>query len=114
MDCASLARAFVAKAVRDLSKTYGPVDRIEEDSKLRRLCGWSRISHVPCEATYLRAFKEFAETDLPGQLHRALVEEAFCDMTIGRVPRDSTATEARKKSAPKPKKRKRDRPPKGE
>ena len=118
-DRMALARAFVAKAVWDLPTTRGLIDRIEADPKLRRLCGWSRCSQVPSESTFSRAFGEFAETDLPGRMHRVLVEDAYRDTIIGHISRDSTAIEARERPAPKPKaeakpKRRRGRPPKGE
>ena len=118
-DRSAPASSFAAKAVRDLPTTRSLIDRIEADPKLRRLCGWSRISQVPSESTFSRAFREFAETDLPGRMHRALVEDACRDAIVGRVSRDSTAIEVREKPAPKPKaegrpKRRRGRPKKGE
>ena len=86
-DRSAPARSFVAKAVWDLPTTRSLIDRIEADPKLRRLCGWPRISQVPSESTFSRAFKEFAETDLPGRMHRALVEDACRDTIVGRVSR---------------------------
>ena len=108
-DRVALARAFLSKAVFDLPTTRDLIERLEADSKLRRLCGWRSVRAVPSEATFSRAFAEFAE-GLPGQLHEALVR---------RTSGDATAIEAREKPARKPPeavkpKRKRGRPRKGE
>ncbi len=84
---------------------------------LRRLCGWSRVSEIPREATFSRAFAEFSQSRLPERMHAALVAETLGDALIGHVSRDPTAIEARETPAPKPKartpNRKRGRPRKG-
>ena len=89
------------------------------DAPLRRLCGWSRVSAIPSEATFSRAFAEFSEARLAERMHEALVKDALGEELIGHVSRDSTAIEGREKPAPKPAtvetpKRKRGRPRKGE
>ncbi len=66
---ATLARAFLAKMVFDISTTTALVERLRSDPTLRRLCGWEWLRDVPSEATFSRAFKEFAEADLPARLH---------------------------------------------
>ena len=48
---AALGRAFIAKAVVNLSATRMLINRLCVDPVLRRLCGWSRLSEVPHEAT---------------------------------------------------------------
>ena len=118
-DRVALARAFLAKAVFDLPTTRDLIERLEVDSKLRRLCGWSSVRAVPSEATFSRAFAEFALRSLPGRLHEALIKRTLGDHLVGHISRDATAIEAREKPAPKlpetPKpKRKRGRPRKGE
>ncbi len=117
-DRRALARGFIAKAVWDLPTTRHLIDRLKVDPPLRRLCGWSRCTEIPSEATFSRAFAEFSQCRLPERMHEALVEETLGDELIGHVSRDSTAIEAREKPAPKPKaktpKRKRGRPRKGE
>ena len=118
-DRVSLAHAFLAKAVFDLSSTRDLIERLEVDEKMRRLCGWSSARAVPSEATFSRAFAEFAESSLPSRLHEALVERTLAEHLVGHISRDSTAIEAREKPAPKPAKaakpkRKRGRPRKGE
>ena len=116
---ATLARAFLAKMVFDISTTTALVERVRSDATLRRLCGWEWLRDVPSEATFSRAFREFAETDLPARLHEALIEEGYAEQLVGHISRDATAIEAREKPAPKQKKperpkRKRGRPRKGE
>ena len=118
-DRQAIARAFVAKAVWDLPTTRALIDRLRHDPTLRRLCGWSRVSEIPDESTFSRAFAGFAEAGLPERMHAALVRDAFAGSVVGHVSRDSTAIEARERAAPKPKaegrpKRKRGRPRKGE
>ena len=87
-DRVALARAFLAKAIWDLPTTRDLIDRIDADPVLRRLCGWPRRSAIPSEATFSRAFAEFAATDLPGRMHEALVTSALETTIVGHVSRD--------------------------
>ena len=118
-DRAALARAFLAKAVLDIGTTRALVERLRNEGTLRRLCGWEKAEWVPSEATFSRAFGEFAEGDLPGRLHKALLEKTLADHLAGHVSRDSTAIAGREKpavkaaAAAKPKRRV-GRPRKGE
>ena len=85
-----MARAFIAKAV-------------------------FQISALPSEATFSRAFAEFARR----AAYEALITDTMQDQLVGHVSRDATAIEGREKATPKPQqpakpKRKRGRPRKGE
>ena len=118
-DRAALARAFLAKAVLEIATTRGLVERLRNEATLRRLCGWEKAGSVPSEATFSRAFGEFAEGDLPGRLHEALLERTLESHLAGHVSKDSTAIAGREKPAPKAApaakpKRRVGRPPKGE
>ena len=116
-DRVALARAFLAKAVFGLPTTRALIERLEVDSKLRRLCGWYSVRVVQSETTFSQTFAEFALRSLPGRLHEALIERTPGDQLVGQIARDATAIEAREKLAPKPletPKRKRGRPRKGE
>jgi hypothetical protein len=123
-DRAALARAFIAKAVLGLPMTAMLIERLAVDKQLRRLCGWEHPGQVPSEATFSRAFAEFARSALPCRLHEALIKASYEDRLVGHLSRDSTAIEAREKpvkpvkpvksAAPAPPKRKRGRPKKGE
>ena len=96
-DRVALAMAFIAKAVWDLPTTRHPPpdDRILSDPALRRMCGWSRCSEVPSEATFSRAFALYAKGDLPGRMHEALIRRTLGreDVIVGHLSRDSTAIE---------------------
>ena len=120
-DRAALARAFIAKAVFQIDTTRALRERLANDRALRRLCGWESIRALPSEATFSRAFAEFAEGALPSRLHEALITDTMQEQLVGHVSRDATAIEGREKATPKPQqpakpkpKRKRGRPRKGE
>jgi hypothetical protein len=55
-----LASAFVAKAVLCISTTAGLIERLAMDRALKRICGFSRWRRLSSEATFSRAFAEFA------------------------------------------------------
>ena len=94
------------------------IERLTVDKQLRRLCGWEHPGELPSEATFSRAFAEFARSELPSRVHEALIKRSYEDRLVGHLSRDSTAIEAREKpvksAAPAPSKRKRGRPKKGE
>ena len=115
----ALAHAFIAKAVFGIDTTRALLERLANDRALRRLCGWESIRALPSEATFSRAFAEFAEGALPSRLHEALIKNTMGEQLVGHVSRDATAVEGREKPTPKPQqpakpKRKRGRPRKGE
>lgn len=121
---APIARAFVAKAVYNMTTTRALLDRLECDKKLRRICGWEKKSDIPSESTFSRAFAEFSETQLPVKVHEVLIVNNLSEDIVMHISRDSTEIEVREKPAKKPKveaecdgkepKRKRGRPRKGE
>jgi hypothetical protein len=121
-DRGALASAFVAKAVLGLSTTVALIERLSMDRALKRICGFSMWKAVPDEATFSRAFAEFAEARLAERVHEAQVKEHLGETLIGHISRDGTAIEAREKPAAPAKaepeageqKRKRGRPKKGE
>jgi hypothetical protein len=94
-----LANGFVAKAVLGLSTTAGLIERLTIDRALRRICGFSLCKKLPSEATFSRAFEEFAEGRLAQRVHEALVKEHLGDELIGHISRDGTAIEARERPA---------------
>jgi hypothetical protein len=96
-----VARSFVAKAVLSLPTTTALVERLAIDKSLRRICGWETRREVPSEATFSRAFREFAATELPERMHEALVKRTLGERLVGYVARDATEIEAREKPAEK-------------
>lgn len=118
-DRRAIARAFVAKAVLNLSTTRQLLDRLAVDQVLRRICGWERRNAVPSESVFSRAFAEFAEQRVPERIHEALIDRNLSKALIGHISRDSTEIEAREKpekkvSTEEPQRRKRGRPCKGQ
>lgn len=101
-DRGMLANAFVAKAVLGLSTTAGLIERLEVDRALRRICGFSMWRKLPSEATFSRAFAEFAGAGMAERAHEALVREALGERLVGHISRDGTAIEAREKPAKQP------------
>jgi hypothetical protein len=110
-DRRALARAFVAKAILGVPTTNALIERLAVDKSLRRILGWERRSQVPSEATFSRAFSEFAQGDLPGKMHAALIKSALGGRIVGVIARDATEIEAREKPAKKDANDKKEDPP---
>ena len=118
-DRRSLARTFVAKALYRHPTTSDLIRALNSAENLRRICGFKTTGDIPSEATFSRAFAEFAASSLGSRVHDALVEQYLATELVGHISRDSTAIVGREKPAKKevkePKKpRKRGRPAKGE
>jgi hypothetical protein len=96
-DRLAIASAFVAKAVYGFGLTRQLLDALASDSQLRRICGWKEAWQVPSEATFSRAFDEFARMELPQFVHETLIRESQKDRLIGHIARDSTTIEARER-----------------
>jgi hypothetical protein len=96
-DRAALATAFLAKAILNLPTTRDLMNRLAADTALRRICGWRQAGSLPHESKFSRAFAEFAATELPQQLHQAVIEVTQRDRLIGHIARDSTAIPARER-----------------
>ena len=114
-----LSRAYVAKAVYNITETKKLIDKILTDRILREICGWSSLGEVPSESTFSRVFSEFSNNKLPQVVHESLIKRSYSDHIVGHVSRDSTAIEAREKPVWDKEKRdspryKRGRPKKGE
>ena len=110
-DRRALARAFVAKAMLGIPTTSALIERLAVDKSLRRILGWERRSQVSSEATFSRAFAEFAQGDLPDKMHAALIERSLGGRIVGVIARDATEIEAREKPAAKEANDKKDDPP---
>ena len=101
-DRASIAHAFIAKAIFNISQTKTLLVWINTDPVLRCICGWETKSSVPSEATFSRAFAEFATTDIASKIHEAFVKKYHADRIALHVSRDSTSIVAREKVSKKP------------
>jgi hypothetical protein len=96
-DRAALVTAFMAKAIMNLPTTRDLISRLHVDEALRRFCGWSSVSALPHESKFSRAFAEFAGTELPQQLHEAVIAATQEQRLIGHIARDSTAIPVRER-----------------
>lgn len=121
----SIARAFIAKSLHNISTTKELIEWLLVDRQLRLVCGFEHKEDVPSASVFSRVFQDFAETGLAEKLHDDLVQAYATDPKVPEkkkiaqeVSRDSTAILARekplKKEAKKKEKKKRGRPKKGE
>ena len=119
-DRASMASAYIAKAVLGLTTTSGLIERLTIDRALKRICGFAMWKKLPDEATFSRAFAEFATAGLAERAHEALVKDALGKVLVGHISRDGTAIESREKpvrreqSVTTQQQKKRGRPKQGE
>lgn len=114
-----LIHAFTAKAVYQFPTTSALIHALRAQPTLRRLCGFTHAGEVPSEATFSRAFEQFAHSKLAQRVHEHIVLAHLKSKLVGHISRDATAIEAPEKPASKPiaqprKPRKRGRPAKGE
>lgn len=95
----AIARSFVAKTVFNFPSTRALWERLQSDNNFRRICGWETKWEIPSEATFSRAFAEFAATELPQKVHAAIIEKSYpgTDTIVIHNSRDSTAIKAREK-----------------
>ena len=115
----AIARAFVAKMVYNYPTTRSLITALQETPNVRQICGFAKKSDIPSEATFSRAFQEFAGSRLGDRVHDLLVETNLQSELLGHISRDSTAIAGREKPISKPPKekavpRKRGRPGRGE
>lgn len=96
-DRAALVTAFIAKAVLNLPTTRDLMERLRVDETLRTFCGWASVNALPHESKFSRAFAEFARTELPQQLHEAVIAATQQQRLIGHIARDSTAIPVRER-----------------
>jgi hypothetical protein len=82
-----LARALVAKAVYNHPHTRATMEALRGSPVFRRLCGFVRRSDIPSEATFSRAFKEFAKIGLGEKVHQALVAQWVTPELVAHISR---------------------------
>lgn len=115
----NIANAFIAKAIYNLPTTRAVIDRLNCDPILRRICGWETKHEIPSEATFSRAFAEFAFTELASRTQEAFIKKHHSERIVGHLARDATAIFAREKAIVQPKEapivevKKKGRPKKG-
>lgn len=97
LDREKFFRAFLLKAEFNLPTTKVLIESLRTNTSWRLLCGWEYSSRIPSEATFSRAFSEFAKIELPSAIHEEIVVENCHDELIGHASKDSTAIEVREK-----------------
>jgi hypothetical protein len=102
-DRLATACAFVAKTVLNLGTTRALIDWLSVDRMLQRMCGFEAYKPLPSKATFSRAFKAFAESNLAEHAHAALIKDHLGEHIIGHLSRDAMAIHAREKTVAKPK-----------
>ena len=115
----ALARAFVGKAVFNHPHTRASWQALRAEPVFRQICGFVKRTDIPSEATFSRAFAEFAKAGLGEKVHAALVAQYVKPGLVGHISRDATAIQGREKPRPKtrrikPAPRKKGRPRRGE
>ncbi len=119
-DWLPIARAFVAKAILNLSSTRALIERLQADATLRRILGFRTGRPLPHESAFSRVFGVLARTEIPERTHAALVDRFVKDSGIAHAALDASAIPAREKARNTRKsvavkiKRKRGRPKRGE
>lgn len=119
IDRVAMMRVFIAKSVLNIPDNKWIRERLMIDYGLRRICGFTSVSSVPCEGTFSNVLKELSESGLITDMHEDLIHGYVGDVLLEHVSRDATAISAREKAVVKPeaepkKPKKRGRPKKGE
>jgi len=96
-----MLRAYFLKSVYDLPTSKVLIENLKGNSSWRQLCGWEYPSQVPSEATFSRAFGEFAKLNLLDKMHGAVIEENYDEKIVGHASMDSTAINGREKACRK-------------
>jgi len=92
-----IARSFIAKSIYNMPSNRHLIDMLKVSPVLRRICGWEKVSQVPHEATFSRAFKEFSKSGIVSTVHEYFIKRHLGEVIVGHVSRDATAIEAREK-----------------
>jgi hypothetical protein len=96
-DRGALARAFVAKMIYQFPTTRQLRERLLHEVMLRRICGWEAAWEVPSEATFSRAFAEFADSKVAERVHAQVIAVHEAPRLVGHIARDATAIEVRER-----------------
>jgi transposase len=98
IDRRPLARAFLAKAVLNLTDTRQLLEQLHQSEALRGLCG---MATVASEATFSRAFAQFARQNLGDRVLEAMVSKFVSGQIVMHLSHDTTAVEARERAQKK-------------
>jgi len=94
----AIARAFVAKAVYNMSHTGSYWIGCTTTLRWRRICGWESRREIPHESQFFaRLLPASPRPSYPQRLHAALIEATQKERLVGHISRDSTEIESREK-----------------
>ena len=94
-DREKIFRAFPVKSVYYFPTTKLLIENLKTNPGLRRLYGWEYSGTVPSEATFSRAFSEFATEQILEEVHRCIIKENYGD---GDVPLAAVLSKKRRGS----------------
>ena len=101
IDRVAMMRVFIAKSVLNIPDNKFMRERLLIDYTLRRICGFTAMSSIPCEATFSNVLREFSDSGLAAEIHEDLISGYVGDILLEHVSRDSTAIPAREKATTK-------------
>ncbi len=91
----------MAKSIYGYPTTRALIGALETTPSLRRICGFGKVSDIPSETTFSRAFAEFDESRFDERVHDALVKASLESDLVDHISRDPTAIEGREKPVKK-------------
>ena len=81
-DREKIFRAFPVKSVYDFPTMKLLFENLKTNPGLRRLCGWEYSGAVLSEATFSRAFSEFATEQILEEVHRCIIKENYEEKAV--------------------------------
>ena len=101
IDRVAMLRVFIAKSVLNISENKFILERLKVDYTLRRICGFSTVKSLPCEASMSNIFKEFSQKGLCEKIHYMTIDRYLSDTLLEHASRDATAIPARERTTNK-------------
>ena len=95
----NIFKAFLYKVTFNIPTTKDLIRILREEPLAHRLCGWSCGGMVSSEASFSRAFKEFAERGFTEERFADLIKKYLGDEEIDTISYDSAPIEVRAKAA---------------
>lgn len=93
-----IARALVAKIIFKIPHTKQLIEILNNDTRLKVICGWEKHSRIPDKSVFSRVFAEFARLNLPERVHQSLISQVYQGKIVGHLTKDSTPIIAREKA----------------
>lgn len=97
----AIFKLFLMKHIWDWPKTKDALAEVRRAPALRRLCGWESVADIPSESTVSRAFENFALDNIADQMLHDFAAKISDGHAALHRSIDSTAIDARERSATK-------------